>query len=246
MKIDMITFSVNEKDEYTRFWKPISKFLKTELNLNSAILYTGKEDIELSEEYGDVHRIYCGDDIPTYLSAIWGYFWVSSFYPDKTCMTSGMDMCILDIDYFNNKIESFDESSYVVMNATGYNPINSFWDGTSTVPSYYHVAKGSTFKEVLQFDDSFKDEIKKFNSLDYSNKYNGYSDNPASFLKEVSVESGGKWCLDEMYSSDMIREYRGQVKLLSMAGDRADIHFPKPYPRQFLSNTISSICATFP
>ena len=245
MKIDMITFSVNEKNEYTRFWNPISKFLKTKLNVDSAVLYTGKEDINLSEEYGDVHKIYCGDDIPTYLSSIWGYFWISSLYPDKTCMTSGIDMCILDLDYFNKQIESFDDSSYVVMNADGYNPVSNFKNGTSTVPSYYHVAKGQTFKNILQFESDFVDEINKFNSLDYSNRYNGYSDNTSSFLKETSVENGGKWCLDEMYSSDMIRDYKNKesIKLLSMSNSgNVDYHFHKPYPpEEALEETINNL-----
>jgi hypothetical protein len=238
MKLDVVTFSVNEKDEYIRFWEPQSKFVKEKLNLHPVLLYCGKEDISLSEEYGDVHRIYCGDDIPTYLSSIWGYFWVTSLYPEQTCITSGIDMVIVDVDYFNDEIEKFDDSSYVVMNATGYNPIEAVVRKESTVPSYYHVAKGSVFKKVLNFNDSFVDEIKKFDSLDYSKKYNGYANNPSPFLKEVSVENGGKWCLDEMYSSELIIDYEDReiIKFLSMSGgsNRDDLfyHFHKPYPSQ--------------
>lgn len=235
MKIDRITFSCNEKNEYARFWNPISKFLKKKFGLNSSLLYVGKEKKDISDEYGDVHHIYCGDSIPTYIPAIWGYFYVASFYPEEVCMTSGIDMPILNLDYFNEKISRFDEdSSYIVMNATGYGSLDEFLSGKNTVPSYYHVAKGKTFSKVLNFDSDFKKEIHKFNSLDYSSRYNGYSHNPAMFLWETSVENGGKWCLDEMYSSDLIRSYgkeKNKVELLSMHDCGSCYHhFHKPYP----------------
>lgn len=240
MKLDIVTFSVNERDDYVRFWGPQSKYTKEKLGLHPVLLYCGKDDIDLDEEYGDVHRIYCGDDIPTYLPSTWGYFWVSSLYPDRTCITSGIDMFIVDVDYFNSKIESFDEESYVVMNATGYNPLDKFYAWESTVPSYYHVAKGSTFKSLLDFDDSFVDEIVKYDSLDYSKSINGYSDHV--FVDEASVYNGGKWCTDELYSSDMllshIKNKNENIKLLSMDDTQWRInnpnspfyHFHKPYP----------------
>jgi len=238
MKLDIVTFSVNERDDYVRFWGPQSKYTKEKLGLHPVLLYCGKDDIDLDEEYGDVHRIYCGDDIPTYLPSTWGYFWVSSLYPDRTCITSGMDMFIVDVDYFDSKIESFSDDSYVVMNATGYNTLDSFYDSKSTLPSYYHIAKGSTFSNVLEFESSFVDEIHKYNSLDYSNRYNGYAENV--LVHEASVKNGGKWCLDEMYSSDKIRDYinlsENSVGLLSMddtSGPNSPFyHFHKPYPTE--------------
>lgn len=237
MKIDRITFSCNEKDEYKRFWNPLSKYLHKKFGLKSALLFVGKDKNGLSEKYGDVHHIYCGYHIPTYIPAIWGYFYVTSFYSEEVCMTSGIDMPITNLDYFNNKIKNFHkEFSYVVMNATGYSTIENVLAGKNTVPSYYHVAKGKLFKQILNFEDDFKAEINKFNSLDYSSKYNGYSHNPASFLSEASVNNGGKWCLDEMYSSDMIISHHkntNHVKLLSMDDcNNYYYHFHKPYPNE--------------
>ena len=116
----------------------------------------------------------------------------------------------------------------------GYKSIESFKNWKSTVPSYYHVARGSVFKDVLKFDNSFIEEMKKFNSLDYSDEINGYSTH--IFVEEAKLENGGKWCLDEMYSSDLILKYKdpNSVKLLSMPDvpSRDDLfyHFHKPYP----------------
>jgi hypothetical protein len=252
MKIEVVTFSSNEKSEYTRFWEPMSKHLKNNLGLHPVLLYCGKDKTDdITDKYGDVHHIYCGEKYPTYIPSIWGYFWVTSLYPEKVCITSGIDMCIFDINYFNKRIENLIEDSYVVSNGNGYvqDETQFLRDPRTTAPSYYHIAKGKTFKQVLQFDDNFLKEVEKFNRLDYSNKYNGYSTNPASFLQEACVNNGGKWCLDEMYSSDLMKEYNKKTnkivpqrmgdaprytlydthKIKSIEGQIVDIHFGKPY-----------------
>jgi len=208
MKLDIMTFSVNEKDEYTRFWDPLSEHVKKNLNLHPVLLYVGKDDIEFSEEYGDVHRIYCGDDIPTYIPSTWGWFWIASQYPEKTCMQSGIDMVVTNKDYFNDKIKDLDDDCYVVSNADSYTTPNDFdyWrQQYNTFTSYYHIAKGKIFKEALDLEDDFVEEVKKLNSCDYSSV--GYSDNPSPFLQETCSNNGGKWCLDEIHSTELLRRY---------------------------------------
>ena len=256
MKIDMMTFSVNEKDEYVRFWEPLSKYIKVNLILHPVLLYVGKKEMNFSEEFGDVHKIYCGDDIPTYIPSTWGWFWIASQYPDKISMQSGIDMVVTNIDYFNNKIENLSDDCYVVSNADGYSSPGDleYWKKPyNTFPSYYHIAKGNIFKEGLELLDDFVEEVKKINRIDYSDKGRGYSDNQASFLSETCVTNNGKWCLDELHSTEQLRKYKnngGNVVTHSMSDARRltipsshvvtsrvpsnldDFHFGKPYPTQ--------------
>tara|TARA_B100001094_G_scaffold326428_1_gene382566 strand:- start:14641 stop:15438 length:798 start_codon:yes stop_codon:yes gene_type:complete len=256
MKLDIMTFSVNEKDEYVRYWEPLSQHIKQYLNLHPVLLYVGKEDLSLSEEYGDVHRIYCGDDIPTYIPSTWGWFWIASQYPDKTCMQSGIDMVVMNKYYFDQKIKDLDDDCYVVSNADGYTSPEDldYWKQPyNTFPSYYHIAKGKIFKEALDLMDDFKEEVEKINKIDYSDKGRGYSDNPSPFLTETCVKNNGKWCLDELHSTELLRNYSNQGgKVITHSMSKAsrltipsnavvnntvpsgldDFHFGKPYPSQ--------------
>jgi hypothetical protein len=249
-----MTFSMNEKDEYTRFWEPLSKHVKQNLNLHPVLLYVGKEDISISEEYGDVHRIYCGDDIPTYIPSTWGWFWVSSQYPEKVCMQSGIDMAVINKDYFDNKIENLDDDCYVVSRADSYTKPHDmeYWKREfNTFVSYYHIAKGKIFKEALDLMDDFVDEVQKINSIDYSNSPRddsvlgtGYSDNPNSFLSEACIHNGGKWCLDEIHSTHMLRKYKkngGKVIEHSMSDCRILDIFPPQTPKKMTSNWVDCV-----
>jgi hypothetical protein len=70
------------------------------------------------------------------------------------------------------------------------------------------------FDKVYKFEDSFADEMLKFEAVDYSGKNKGAAGNGyapirdvAQHLQHSSKEKGGKWGQDEFYSTDLLRQY---------------------------------------
>lgn len=229
MKIDIVTFSCNDSPIYYEFWNPISKYWKEKMGMHPVLLYCGDIDLDLSEEHGDVFRFDSRDDIPGYVAGCWGRFWLTQKYPDKVCMTGDIDMIPLNKSYFTDDLERYDRLDYVHLNADGYyhNNFDHWKTPYNSLTAYYHVATGKVFNDVYSFELDFYDEMKRYIETDYSGKTN-YAFNPESHLKHASAENGGKWCQDEIWSTDLLRDYlkkggsvRTEVGIRNARVDRA-------------------------
>jgi len=216
MKIDIITFSCDSTPIYSDFWKPISKFWKTKFGIHPVLLYCGNENIDLSEEYGTVHRVPIVDGVADYHSATWGRFWITKKYQDAVCLTGDIDMIPLSKRFFLDGVSPYSEDSYVHLNSGWYygNNTDTWKTEFNIISAYYHLATGKVFDKVYKFEDSFADEMRKFEAVDYSGKNKGAAGNGyapirdiAQHLQYASKEKGGKWGQDEFYSTDMLRQY---------------------------------------
>jgi len=215
MKIDIVTFSSDSSQMYYEFWEPMSKHIKTKFNMHPVLLFCGDDNISLSEEYGDVHRVDSVNGVADYHSATWGRFWITSKYQNKVCMTGDIDMIPLSHQFFIDDVERYDDDAYVHLSAGWYyNGDTEAWKNQYNILSaYYHVAKGKTFKDVYAFEEKFEDEMKKFEEPDYTGKNKGmgrvvgYAFHPEPHLRYASVDNGGKWGQDEFYSTELLRLY---------------------------------------
>ena len=130
----------------------------------------------------------------------------------------------------------------------------------NTVPACYHVALGKIFKKVYSFESDFYEEMKRYKMTDYSNKTK-YAYNPQEHLKMSSVENGGNWAQDEIWSTDMLRKYHENggtvITEVGIGGNRLDrsnwsynpqdvnngkyidAHLPRPYSKH--KNKIDSL-----
>lgn len=209
MNIDIVTFSCNDSPMYYEFWNPISKFWKEKFGIHPVLFYCGDSDIDLSEQYGTVYRHKNIEGVPSYLSAIWGRFWITSKYQNKFCLTGDIDMIPMSADFFDPKIKTYSDDAYVHLNADAYRPGDfNFWrTGYYTLIAHDHLARGDIYQRVYQFEDTFEAEMKKFASVDYSDKGDGYGYHPEEHLRHASKDNGGKWLHEELYSTDMLRQY---------------------------------------
>lgn len=209
MNIDIVTFSCDSSPMYYEFWDPISKFWKEKFGIHPVLLYCGDENIPLSEQYGTVYRHKAIDGVPNYLSATWGRFWITKMYKDKMCLTGDIDMIPLSPEFFNPKLKQYDDDCYVHINADAYSPNNfEHWKRPyNTLIAHDHLARGDVYDKVYCFEDSFEEEMIKYSSFDYSNKGSGYAFHPEEHLRHASCDNQGKWCHDELYSTDMLRKY---------------------------------------
>ena len=216
MKIDIVTFSCDSTPIYYEFWNPISKFWKTKFGIHPVLLYCGNKNIELSEEYGTVHRVPSVEGVADYHSATWGRFWITKKYSDSVCLTGDIDMIPLSRKFFIDGVSKYSEDSYVHLNSGWYygNNTDSWKTQFNIIPAYYHLATGKIFNRVYKFEENFADEMRKFESVDYSEKNKGAAGSGyapirdvAQHLQHASKEKGGKWGQDEFYSTDLLRQY---------------------------------------
>lgn len=237
MEVDIVTFSCNDSPMYYEFWNPISKFWKTKFNIHPVLLYCGDEPISLSEEYGTVHRHPSVKGVPSYLSAVWGRFWITKMYPDKTCLTGDIDLIPLSKAFLSKELSSYDDDAYVHLDADIYyrGDINAWKKPYHNLTAHDHVAKGYVYDKVYGFDEEFEDEMKKMASFDYKKTAEhpekpGYAFHPEPHLRHASSDNGGKWSQDETYSSEMIRKYYnsgGKVRCDLSLSHLKNVHRPE-------------------
>lgn len=206
--IDIVTVSCNADPIYWEFWNPVSKHWKERFGIHPVLFYYGENNPNLSEKHGTVIYHDLIDEVPDYVAATWGRFWVTKFFPNKVCLISDIDMFPLSLNFFLNDF-NHKHGFYSHLNSDGYHPGNSdCWksDGV-TVPVCYHLATSELFNTVYSFSEYFSEEMKKMLSADYSQYKGGFAVTPEEHLQKASAENGGMWGIDEMYSTDLLRKY---------------------------------------
>ena len=95
MKIDKIVFSTSE--EYSDFWYTISRVYKKFLNIEPVcLLFTDREDFNLSSEFGEVKKIKFIPDLPKIIQITWSKFYYTQFEPETIWMIGDIDQIPLD------------------------------------------------------------------------------------------------------------------------------------------------------
>jgi len=199
MKIDRVIFCLNNNKTYTGFWNPFSRVWKQKYNIKPTLMFVGtKEELEsndFSEEWGEIYRLDPVEDVivdPNLdWSTTWALFYGSSLFEDEVCLTAGIDQLPLSNNFFNFLLNSDEigDDKYVIALADAYKDFLP-----NVYPSSWHIAKGSTYKRILQLDSDWERELKKVFS--HREKYPTL---PENF-----------WALDELYSSDIINQYAKQ------------------------------------
>lgn len=215
MKPEIVTFSCNSSAMYYEFWNPISKFWKTKFGIHPVLVYCGNMDLDLSEEYGTVYRLPPVDGVADYLCATWARFWITREYPNSICLTGDIDMIPLSRQFIDSRVSECEDDVYVHINGDAYASGDfDYWKRPyNTLIAHDHMAKGSVFDKVYGFESTFDSEMKKYSSVDYSDKPReciegrGYAYHPEQHLRHASADVGGKWCHDELYSTDKLRQY---------------------------------------
>jgi len=206
--IDIVTLSCNDDPMYWEFWNPVSKHWKQNFGIHPVLMYYGKPNPSLSEEWGTVIYQDAVEGIPDYIAAVWGRFWITKFYKDKMCMVGDIDMFPLSKQFFLvNPNPSPDIYTHLNSGAYHHGDDTAWKNSGTTVPVCYHIATGDVFSDVYKFDDSLEVELKKIVGTNYSEYTEGFAVNPEPHLQLASAANGGKWGIDEMYSTIMLRKW---------------------------------------
>lgn len=184
MRIDKCIMSSDENPLYSDFWEPVSKIWKKKFGITPVLIYFGDE--KMSEQYGEVIKFDKIDDIPISLQALWVRYYYPSQEPEKTWIISDIDMLPISLYYFSEKIRFINPDKYVHINPC----ISSY----GLIPSCYHIAKGSKFKEVLELPDDWEESLRQVVNSGFGSTVNG---NPL-------------WFADEQYATHKILNYKNK------------------------------------
>jgi hypothetical protein len=188
MKIKYSIMSSDSNRIYLDFWPLISKLWKKVFEIEPILYYIDKDhNLDIDETYGKVIKLKPVPDVPIYLQCLWVRYWSFVEYPDDVCVISDIDMLPLSKKYFIDSIENIDESKYV--------HLNPCIDSYGTLPSCYHVCKGSKFSQILEIDTDFSKSVTSLNNQNIG--------------RDPGFHLAGKtqWFADEKYSSDKILKY---------------------------------------
>lgn len=187
MKIDKVIVSSDDNRMYLDFWPTISMIWKTKFNIEPILFLVSDDknlEKEISNSFGQVIRYDVIKDIPVYLQTLWIRYWGTNLFKNNICVISDIDMIPLSKWYFIEQIKHIDNDHYV--------HLNPCYLSYGTLPSCYHIGKGSLFSEILMLHQNWEISIKYLNGL---NLGGGYGDK-------------NKWFWDEIYASNMVFEYK--------------------------------------
>lgn len=196
MKIDYAIMSSDDNPMYLDFWPVVSK-LWHRLGITPILLYFGDTDLD-SDEYGIVIKMPQREDLP--LATCWARYWLPSQRLADTFIITDIDMLPFSKWYFVDQLEQYDDNDYIHLN-----PCISTY---SRLPSCYHVAKGSRFKQMLGLHDSFEESFNHLRKQYFENE------------SDYKATGHRQWCYDEFYSSQLILE-DGSAILLNRDGGQS-------------------------
>jgi hypothetical protein len=203
MKIDRVILSSNANPTYYHFWNALAPVYRDKFKIKPTLIWFGTEqeliDCGVDITIGDFIIVDYHKDYHLPWQTTWGLFWATQFYPDDVCLIIGIDQIPLSGMFIRDMISQYSDDSYLMLIADAYSP-NHWSIMGSASPSSYHIAKGSTFKKIYDFAESFKEEATKV-----------YNSGIMGFWEETE----GRWGIDETYSSAKLRLSSG-VNIVSL------------------------------
>lgn len=241
--------SANNNETYYPFWDVLSKFYSEKTSIIPTLVWLGDKDsadkLGITNKYGDVLYVLPNEKYQHGFQCTLAPFWVTKFFENDVCLTTGIDQIMLS-NYISNLVLECDDNDYCMVIDDAYLPI-TWRDNDGASPSAYHIAKSSIFFDVFKFEDNFQDEVDKIINFKLKPFWSDLPENNEH--KNFSM-----WGMDETYYSYKLREYNGSIKCLSkftdfqkrridcdrhneiqydvnllQSGWYSEIHLPRPY-----------------
>lgn len=185
MIINKAIVSSDDNPLYLDFWNIVSKLWKVKFNIEPILLYFGSNFKNISNDYGTIINMPILKNISISTQTQCARIWYAGQCNDDVVITSDIDMLPLSPVYFVDLIANIDSDKFVNLN-----PLNN----ATYFPMCYNIAKSSTFKTILDIENSFElfmDKLIKF-----------------SAGKNLVANGMPNWYLDEAYLTTKINEYR--------------------------------------
>jgi len=205
MKIDRVILVSNNNPLYYEFWNKLSYTYKEKFNINPTLIFFGDEDepekLNLSTEFGNIIVEKSVDGILPW-QYTWALFYFTKFYENDTCIVMGIDQIPLGTYFLKDSIKTIPDDRYVMLIDNQYTlegKTKYKWDEGGFSPSAYHIAKGKTFNEIYEFEDTFESEILKVDSTN------------------IPTMWGDKWGTDEAYSCNKLKNFKNRNRISDLS-----------------------------
>lgn len=186
MKPQKVSMSCDSNPFYLEFWEPVSRVWKQKFGLEPYLFYVGDAATAPQNEHGTVVVVPPVEGVPLHAQAQWARFHFMQTDPQAVWITSDIDMFPLSRYYFLELAKGIRSDCIVSLNS----------DMRDYFPVCYNMATGQVFKEVLQMEDSFADDVRKVFTTTNSDSHT------------VNGQIFQNWSADERYSSRMIVQFR--------------------------------------
>jgi hypothetical protein len=166
MKIDYVIVSTDNNELYDGYWEIIKEAWIKIVGATPILVSVGDNDF--FEKYSD--HILIGykkvEGIETSFQSQIARIFATSLYDDKTFLISDLDMIPLSKSYFVDNANEVNDDSILIYTSDAYGYNNQI-----RYPMCYNLAKGKTFKEILDINKSFEEFVKDLKLLNLSWDY---------------------------------------------------------------------------
>jgi hypothetical protein len=238
MKVERVILATNNNPLYYDFWNNLSFTYKKKFGVEPTLIFFGTEEeletLNLSKEHGTIIVQKPVPDIQPW-QYTWGLFYFTKMFEDDVCAIMGIDQIPMGTYFLKDVIKDVPEDNYVMLIDDQYKMEGKSkftWYENGYSPSAYHIAKGSTFYDIYDFEDTFEEEIMKLQNMD------------------IVTMWGDKWGMDESYSCRTLMKYpyKRRISALSKSSDflkrRVDCYrnMEAPYNQVLLKNNFYIEC----
>ena len=186
MKIDKVIFAKNENPLYENFWELTSEICLKKLGVTPVLFNITDNDSEFYEDkYGLIKNIKKINGVDTGFQSQIVRMFGTKFFQDEVCLTSDIDMLMLNRHWFVDKVKDLDNDSFVIYSSDAYDNQHVRY------PICYNAGKGSIYTQILKLNTSFEEYSKRLYSFNRN------------------------WSCDELYFTHMLKNsnYDKIVKL---------------------------------
>jgi len=188
MNVQKVVLGSTCNPYYLDFWPLVSKVWKLRFNIHPVLyLIHDNKETKVSNEFGDVIYVEPVNNVELSLQAQWIRYWAPSTELETTWMISDIDMIPINRKYFLETPKQYPDHMFINLNAQ---VIGGF-------PACYNIAKGKTFKDVLNLPDTFEQSLN--NTKFWESNY--------PHTPENSNINAKYWAVDEMHSNGKISLY---------------------------------------
>jgi hypothetical protein len=241
MRIDKIIFSTDDNPLYLGFWPFISKWTKERLGVTPVLFHVTTEETDFYEDqYGLVKKFKANPKLPSSFQAQLVRMWGTRYFLDEFCMTSDIDMMMVDKNYFMNGLENYNDEDMLIYGSDAYDssrPECTDIYGGDRYPICYNLAKGSTFEKILLTDKPFDEYMQYINDFyfpfhDSDEMYFGWMVNNTNHgVNVVKLRRGftTKFYCPNRFERPLYLSSEQQRELKNK--DIIDIHLVRPYEK---------------
>ena len=185
MKIDYVIHGVNENPLYADFWDMVSEIWTQKFRVTPVLFKISDKDTDFYKDRhgGLVKEVKRMDGMDTGFQSQIVRLFGCAYFPEHTCLISDIDMLPISRNYFCGQAAPYPDDALIVYAADAYPHDRRY-------PMCYTLARGRTFKEILDLPQNFHD---------FANRL---------------LEKKWEWYTDERYLFECVERWQGNKVLL--------------------------------